>query len=1120
MPSTSNQAVKEEGHVAVAQGSLNKPKSRLTKPGVKLPSEIQAKVGNKGNRQPISNRPASTRHRLPSGSKKSIEQGPRVTATHTTLGSGTSSHAKIMEKKMAARDKVTKELSGAYTGSGNGGLILRKAGGPSKLSPMPNAVAKVKNPTPQPNLTVSKKPVPAKVPTAGPERPPPSKPARPDAATPSHLTQSAGAQRRPPGSASAGVLRRRPLFQVPHDGPHPVPPRVLPTKTQPGKSITASNKDVKSGTSLAVTPSSSELKKVTHSVRSTKPTPAKPSEVEGKNLHARLQGPIAKVSTKSTARPLPGNSTSGPSVPKLSTKALKRNVEKQSVPNKTLPVSARQPLSENHVKGRRAAGQGGTTSKSAEVERVVTNETNVVFPSEDVVVNPPRDQENEEFASPPGVQSTPFLCNTEMKTLIPTKEGKLEDAKVEAKSLGENTAAKSDQEESTQHTLDLDQENESGLSLDQTMEPVSNFHPKNEVQNLGAVDFSRTEAEQFNDGETNHFDGKTDLNTLKAQNLLPESSLASSGKGMPLSSVEDGSPMEDGSAINDHVVSVPMLQDLRALTGLPVECCLHDHSPEMDSNPFDVEKVKPALYEYSEEADTEESEFCPDSLQSEDDQNLVSESPNLLETRPTSCKMDGSVLLLEQKPGISSEDSHDDQGVSKSSTLSGPDLAGKSSSTTSTPEELKDYESSSGVESKSEKLESGGDLCIPLTALSLVDLDQDLGIHLERVDEEPDTLAADDLHGDRSTEPMVSSEDEDHLEADHERVVESGQCGLEGIDNPVFEDKPKTDSNSELLCHAAASAHIKHLTLHAVDEWEELATAEAPCPLPSQNCMQLAAGSSEDFQCGQKGDLSVVMPHQACGSEVSLSLQNSLPQDVGDAVPKVTFLPLKEGDLAEMDLESDQPKSCGVEEPVARYPIDHLDGGVTNVQKLTNSTTDANGNHMLHQQQYCSPPREKNDSLLTGPLSVQTPPPPPLQPHAGVPWTSPLLPPILSTIYEVETAEETRLEDDLEREEVLKPADWPCPEVIEEPSERVLTLQIEPVKVVQQLINQTLLLSGDCMKLQSKVTVDQAELSKWTDLISPLDDSTASITSVTSFSPEDISSSQGEWTVVELETHH
>ncbi|XP_043551068.1 AP2-interacting clathrin-endocytosis protein-like [Chiloscyllium plagiosum] len=800
MPSTSNQAVKEEGRVAVAQGSLNKPKSRLTKPGVKLPNEIQAKVGNKGNRQPISNRPASTPHRLPSGSKKSIEQGPRVTATHTSLGSGTSSHAKIMEKKMAARDKATKELSGAYTGSGNGDLILRKAGGPSKLLPMPNAVAKVKNPTLQPNPTVSKKPVPAKVLTAAPERPPPSKSARPDATPSSHLTQSAGAQRRPPGSANAGKLRR-PLLQVPHDRTHPAPSRVLPTKTQPGKSITASNKDVKSGTSLAVTPSSSELKKVTHSVRSTKPTSAKPSEVEGKNLHARLKGPIAKVSTKSTARPLPGNSTSGASVPKPSTKALKRNVEKQSVPNKTLPVSARQPLSENHVEGGRAGGQGGAISKkSAEVESVVTNEANVAFPSDDVVVNPQRDQENEEFKSPPGVQSTPFLCNTEMETLIPTEEGKLEDAKVEAKSLGENTAAKSEQEESTQHILDLDQENESGLSLDRMMEPVSNFYPKNEVQNLGALDFSRTEAEQINDGETNHFDGKTDLNTLKARDLLPESSLAPSGKGMPLNPVEDGSPMEDGSAINnDHAVSVPMLQDLIALTGLPVECCLRDRSPEMNSNPSDVEKVNPALYEYSEEADTEESnEFCPDSLQSEDDQNLVSESPNLLETRPTSCKMDGSVLLLEQKPGISSEDSREDPGVSKSSTLSGPDLAGKSSSTTSTPEELKDYESSSGVESKSEKLESGGDLCIPLTALSLVDLDQDLGIHLERV-EEPDTIAADDLHGDRSTEPMMSSEDEDHLEADCGRVVESGQCGLEGIDNPVFEDKPKMDSNSELL---------------------------------------------------------------------------------------------------------------------------------------------------------------------------------------------------------------------------------------------------------------------------------------------------------------------------------
>eukprot|EP00061_Rhincodon_typus_P005524 g25140.t1 len=479
------------------------------------------------------------------------------------------------------------------------------------------------------------------------------------------------------------------------------------------------------------------------------------------------------------------------------------------------------------------------------------------------------------------------------------------------------------------------------------------------------VDSSKTEAEQFNDEANTPINGKTDLNNLQVQHLLPESGSPTSGKAMSQSSTEDGSPMEDGSAnINGSAAPVPTLQDLAPRAGPPSECCLDDSSPEMDSHLSNVEKVKLGLYEYSEEADTEESpnELCPETLQSEVNQDHLFESPNLLETRQTR-QVEGSVLLLEQKLGIS-EESHEDQGVSKSSTLSGPDLAGKSSSTTSTPEELKDYDSSSGVESKSEKLESG-DLCVPQTILSpLDDLDQDLGIHLERVDEEPDTFAADDLHGDRSTEPMVSSEDEDHLEADCERVNESGQCGLEGIDNPVFEDKTTMDSKLEAPNHAASSGSFKHLTLHAVDESEELTTAEAPHSLASQNCMQLAVGSSTEVSpCGQRAGLA--MDHQSCGAEVSLCLENSLPQNVGDAiVPEVTFSPVKDSDLAETKLESDQSKSCDVEEPVARYPMDHLDEGVINVQKLSTPTTDANGNHMLHQQRYYAA-CEKNDRLLT-----------------------------------------------------------------------------------------------------------------------------------------------------------
>lgn len=54
----------------------------------------------------------------------------------------------------------------------------------------------------------------------------------------------------------------------------------------------------------------------------------------------------------------------------------------------------------------------------------------------------------------------------------------------------------------------------------------------------------------------------------------------------------------------------------------------------------------------------------------------------------------------------------------------------------------------------------------------------------------------------------------------------------------------------------------------------------------------------------------------------------------------------------------------------------------------------------------------------------------------------------------------------------------------------------------------------------SRTTLSDAELGRWAELLSPLDESRASITSVTSFSPDDVASPQGDWTVVEVETFH
>ncbi|XP_074552672.1 uncharacterized protein prr36b [Halichoeres trimaculatus] len=67
-----------------------------------------------------------------------------------------------------------------------------------------------------------------------------------------------------------------------------------------------------------------------------------------------------------------------------------------------------------------------------------------------------------------------------------------------------------------------------------------------------------------------------------------------------------------------------------------------------------------------------------------------------------------------------------------------------SNSETSTPEDLRDYDSSSGVESRSDKQQT------PVPAVVQPDMEQDLGIHLEKGDgeeEEAETLPADEVLG-------------------------------------------------------------------------------------------------------------------------------------------------------------------------------------------------------------------------------------------------------------------------------------------------------------------------------------------------------------------------------------
>lgn len=84
------------------------------------------------------------------------------------------------------------------------------------------------------------------------------------------------------------------------------------------------------------------------------------------------------------------------------------------------------------------------------------------------------------------------------------------------------------------------------------------------------------------------------------------------------------------------------------------------------------------------------------------------------------------------------------------------------------------------------------------------------------------------------------------------------------------------------------------------------------------------------------------------------------------------------------------------------------------------------------------------------------------------------------------------------------------------------------VDVVQQLINQTLMLSGDrgcppllLLPVGSGGTLSPLESSMWPNLLPQFGPPTATVTSVSSYSPDSRGSSPtSDWTVVEVETQH
>nr|XP_060620878.1 proline-rich protein 36 [Anolis sagrei ordinatus] len=385
---------------------------------------------------------------------------------------------------------------------------------------------------------------------------------------------------------------------------------------------------------------------------------------------------------------------------------------------------------------------------------------------------------------------------------------------------------------------------------------------------------------------------------------------------------------------------------------------------------------------------------------------------------------------------------------SKSSTLSGPDLAGKSSSETSTPEELREYDSSSGVESKSdERLEQ---TCHQLLS-PLEDLpgELDLGIHMEKGDDEAETLPADEVLGDPPTEPTVSSS-----EGEDEEGKMAEELDVELLKEAGF---------AKTVCLSASPPPGKQPPLpHSVEESDEPGSGDAGTETPASTN---SAASCDVFgafhlhstdSCGKSPGLS------------SLESEEHSTEGLKDQLPK----------------ETNGQTPLGWEHPSPQVP--------------PNAPQKMGG-----QEEEEAEPFAVTHNLATAGES-----------GAGLPFPwGPCPSEILSTIYEVESGAETPGPDEEEGSRCFCNAS----------RDQALHLGNIQATVVQQLISRSLLFPTEVLSgaIGGKGAMSsEADIGKWTELISPLDESRASITSVTSFSPEDMSSPHGDWTVVEVETFH
>ncbi|XP_006882464.1 PREDICTED: uncharacterized protein KIAA1107 homolog [Elephantulus edwardii] len=521
--------------------------------------------------------------------------------------------------------------------------------------------------------------------------------------------------------------------------------------------------------------------------------------------------------------------------------------------------------------------------------------------------------------------------------------------------------------------------------------------------------------------------------------------------------------------------------------------------------------------------------------------------------------------------GSQDDDGSNDRGISKCGTMVCHDFLGRSSSDTSTPEELKIYDSNLRIEVKMKKQNSSD--------LFQVNSTSDDEIPRKRAEvwsrstvvhpREKENALRGSIQCAQEIDQISSSADETEDErSEAEILAESFSTSnqtpqqFQGIINLAFEDATDNESHGFSL-----TKKFKRSVLLSVDECEEIGSDEGEVHTPLQLSIDSLSpsdvfdGISHEHH-GRNCYSSNLKESENCNLECKPDKGNSLYKSQN------TFL----GPSSIYSSRKDQQSTIASGKNLGFNVLSKGGRTLLSEESKVNRGGDANNDfeqhskfldsdtknqerpcHLeLHQKEPNSDIPKNNSTKSIDSYQSQV-----LPQEGQVKESHPTatekaniaLPAgdiddcdtvaqtcmydhrpskALSPIYEMDVIEafEQKVESkshfmniDFEDSQHFAKQDWTLLKQLlsEEDSNLNITSSVpEDLNLAQYLINQTLLLARDSSKPQGKAHVDT--LNRWSEITSPLDDSSASIT-MASFSSEDCSP-QGEWTILELETQH